>query len=163
MCVSDYLRRELETKVPEARGKPSVVDCGVELDRFPLQPAVDGPPAYLCVGALEGCGQRAAFARRHLPRFVVQLSKPKPPQKMGRPFPDDVNLIEWKLGGVLAFLRDDEWPHPPERGDLPVDMQHLRLEKRRAITSDDGTRVFCHVERSLPLLRDHCSSLTITD
>src|SRR5579862_3339110 len=29
IAVSDYLRRELETKVPEARGKTEVVDSGV--------------------------------------------------------------------------------------------------------------------------------------
>src|SRR5438876_7620018 len=34
VCVSDYLRRELETKVPEARGKIDVVSSGVDLERF---------------------------------------------------------------------------------------------------------------------------------
>jgi glycosyltransferase involved in cell wall biosynthesis len=52
VAVSDYLRRELEAKVPEARGKTEVVDCGVELERFPLLPGVSGPPAFLCVGTL---------------------------------------------------------------------------------------------------------------
>jgi glycosyltransferase involved in cell wall biosynthesis len=52
VAVSDYLRRELELKVPEARGKTEVVDCGVDLERFRPAPAPDGPPAYLCVGGL---------------------------------------------------------------------------------------------------------------
>lgn len=52
IAVSEYLRRELEAKVPAARGKVEVVDCGVDLERFRLQPAPDGPPAYLCVGSL---------------------------------------------------------------------------------------------------------------
>jgi glycosyltransferase involved in cell wall biosynthesis len=54
VCVSDYLRRELETKVPEARGKTEVVSSGVDLERFPLVPraAHDDGPAFLCVGAL---------------------------------------------------------------------------------------------------------------
>ena len=34
IAVSDYLRRELEAKVPEARGKTEVVDSGVDLERF---------------------------------------------------------------------------------------------------------------------------------
>src|SRR5919106_1172255 len=34
VAVSDYLRRELEAKVPEARGKTEVLDSGVDLDRF---------------------------------------------------------------------------------------------------------------------------------
>jgi glycosyltransferase involved in cell wall biosynthesis len=52
VAVSDYLRHELETKVPEARGKVEVVDCGVDLERFRVEPAPDGQTAYLCVGSL---------------------------------------------------------------------------------------------------------------
>ena len=52
VAVSDYLRRELETKVPEARGKVEVVDCGVDLERFQVEPAPEGPTAYVCVGSL---------------------------------------------------------------------------------------------------------------
>src|SRR5829696_4954281 len=52
VAVSDYLRRELETKIPEARGKIEVVDCGVDLDRFRVEPAPEGATAYLCVGSL---------------------------------------------------------------------------------------------------------------
>jgi len=55
VAVSDYLRRELELKVPAARGKTEVIDSGVDLDRFPLLPARadagDGA-AFLCVGGL---------------------------------------------------------------------------------------------------------------
>jgi glycosyltransferase involved in cell wall biosynthesis len=52
IAVSDYLRSELEAKVPEARGKTEVVDSGVDLERFAVQPAPEGPPRYLCVGSL---------------------------------------------------------------------------------------------------------------
>jgi glycosyltransferase involved in cell wall biosynthesis len=52
IAVSDYLSRELEAKVPEARGKTEVVDSGVDLDRFTVQPAPAGPPRYLCIGSL---------------------------------------------------------------------------------------------------------------
>jgi glycosyltransferase involved in cell wall biosynthesis len=52
VAVSDYLRRELEAKVPEARGKVEVVDCGVDLERFRVEPAPDGPTRFLCVGSL---------------------------------------------------------------------------------------------------------------
>jgi len=61
IAVSDFLRRELEAKVPEARGKTEVVSSGVDLERFaPRGPAAarervgwngEGP-AYLCVGSL---------------------------------------------------------------------------------------------------------------
>ena len=52
VCVSDYLRRELEVKVPDARGKTEVVSSGVDLERFAVTPPPDGPPRFLCVGAL---------------------------------------------------------------------------------------------------------------
>ena len=52
VAVSDYLRRELEAKVPEARGKTEVVDSGVDLERFSVQPAPEHAPAFLCVGTL---------------------------------------------------------------------------------------------------------------
>jgi glycosyltransferase involved in cell wall biosynthesis len=52
IAVSDYLRRELETKVPEARGKTEVIDSGVDLERFSVEPAPEGGPHFLCLGAL---------------------------------------------------------------------------------------------------------------
>ena len=46
ISVSDYLRRELETKVPEARGKVEVVSSGVDRERF----AVTDAPAGAQIG-----------------------------------------------------------------------------------------------------------------
>jgi glycosyltransferase involved in cell wall biosynthesis len=54
VAVSDYLRRELEEKLPNAQGKTHVIDSGVDLERFrPLQ-AVDplASPAFICIGSL---------------------------------------------------------------------------------------------------------------
>jgi glycosyltransferase involved in cell wall biosynthesis len=62
IAVSDFLRRELEAKLPEARGKTTVIDSGVDLERFrhrepgPLRTEVgwEGEePFYLCVGTLD--------------------------------------------------------------------------------------------------------------
>lgn len=52
IAVSEYLRRELEAKVPAARGKTQVVDSGVDLERFRPSDAPDGQPAFLCIGSL---------------------------------------------------------------------------------------------------------------
>jgi glycosyltransferase involved in cell wall biosynthesis len=52
VAVSDFLRRELEAKVPDARGKVAVVDCGVDLERFRVEAAPAGTTQFLCVGAL---------------------------------------------------------------------------------------------------------------
>jgi glycosyltransferase involved in cell wall biosynthesis len=53
VCVSDYLRIELETKLPEARGKVEVVSSGVDRERFTISEPPAGPPGFLCVGALD--------------------------------------------------------------------------------------------------------------
>ncbi len=62
IAVSDYLRRELEAKLPELAGRVSVVDCGVDLDRFrgrdPAEARAlvgwDGDgPRFLHVGSLD--------------------------------------------------------------------------------------------------------------
>ncbi len=52
VAVSNWLRRELEAKVRAARGKVEVVDCGVDLLLFPVQPPPAGAPAFVCVGSL---------------------------------------------------------------------------------------------------------------
>jgi glycosyltransferase involved in cell wall biosynthesis len=52
IAVSDYLRRELEAKIPDARGKTEVVDSGVDLARFTVEPAPNGKARYLCIGSL---------------------------------------------------------------------------------------------------------------
>jgi glycosyltransferase involved in cell wall biosynthesis len=52
VAVSDWLRRELESKLRAARGKVEVVDSGVDLRLFPVQPPPQGPTAYVSVGSL---------------------------------------------------------------------------------------------------------------
>jgi glycosyltransferase involved in cell wall biosynthesis len=53
IAVSDYLRGELELKLPEARGKTEVVDSGVDLTRFAVAPRNGSEqPAYIAVGSL---------------------------------------------------------------------------------------------------------------
>jgi glycosyltransferase involved in cell wall biosynthesis len=52
IAVSEYLRRQLESKVPEARGKTEVVDSGVDVERFTVAPAPEGATRYLCVASL---------------------------------------------------------------------------------------------------------------
>jgi glycosyltransferase involved in cell wall biosynthesis len=52
IAVSEYLRRELEAKIPEARAKTEVVDSGVDLERFRIEPAPDGEPSFLFLGSL---------------------------------------------------------------------------------------------------------------
>ena len=54
IAVSEYLRRELEEKLPEARGKTVVIDSGVDLERFrPVEPAdLLESPAFVHVGSL---------------------------------------------------------------------------------------------------------------
>jgi glycosyltransferase involved in cell wall biosynthesis len=62
IAVSDFLRRELEAKVPAARGRVHVIDMGVDLDRFRHRDAEEvrrqvgwegEGPFYICVGTLD--------------------------------------------------------------------------------------------------------------
>ena len=90
VAVSDYLRRELEAKVPEARGKTEVVDCGVDLDRFQVEPRSAGPgPAFLCIGSLTARKNvlrlAGAFERLGEGTLTFVGDGPLRPQLEGRP------------------------------------------------------------------------------
>jgi glycosyltransferase involved in cell wall biosynthesis len=65
VAVSEYLRAELEAKVPEARGKTEVVSSGVDLERFRVLPSPAFQPAFLCVGSLTERKNVVALARAY--------------------------------------------------------------------------------------------------
>ncbi|PYL75328.1 MAG: hypothetical protein DMF26_08500 [Verrucomicrobia bacterium] len=65
------------------------------------------------------------------------MPEPKAPQEVRSPLRQDANRFKWITLRILAFLRDHHRRASFQTGDLPVDMQHLRFEKRRAITSDN--------------------------
>jgi len=89
IAVSDYLRRELETKIPEARGKTEVVDSGVDLQRFEVAPAPDDGPRYLCIASLihrkNVLRLADAFARVGRGTLTFVGDGPLRPQLEGRP------------------------------------------------------------------------------
>ena len=92
IAVSEYLRGELEAKVPEARGKTDVVDCGVDLDLFTGSDPVKRPangPVFLCVGSLiprKNVVRLAdAFASVGTGRLVFVGDGPLRPELEGRP------------------------------------------------------------------------------
>jgi glycosyltransferase involved in cell wall biosynthesis len=94
IAVSDYLRRELEAKIPDARGKTEVVDCGVDLSLFGPRAGSDaGPvqngPVFVCVGSLierKNVVRLAdAFATLDEGRLVFVGDGPLRPELEGRP------------------------------------------------------------------------------
>jgi glycosyltransferase involved in cell wall biosynthesis len=98
VAVSDYLRRELEARIPGARGKVEVVDSGVDLQRFTPGDAVEArarlgwlgdSPAFLCVGALSERKNvvrlARAFGRLGAGRLAFVGAGPLRPQLEGRP------------------------------------------------------------------------------
>jgi glycosyltransferase involved in cell wall biosynthesis len=90
IAVSDWLRRELERVLPEAAGKTQVVDCGVDLARFPVLARTAGPsPAFVCVGSLierKNVVRLAdAFARLGEGRLTFVGDGPLRPRLEGRP------------------------------------------------------------------------------
>ena len=53
IAVSGWLRDRLVASAPAAAGKTDVIDCGVDLERFPPLEREPGPsPAFVCVGSL---------------------------------------------------------------------------------------------------------------
>ena len=76
VCVSDYLRRELVARIPEAGPKTEVISAGVDLERFAPRDAdearaavgwsEDGP-RFLCVGSLD--------ARKNVVRLADALAQ----------------------------------------------------------------------------------------
>src|SRR5947208_5346251 len=85
----------------------------------------------------EEVDQCAQLGVRNLPRHVAQLPEPKAPQEMRRRLGNNVDVLKRVALGLFAFLRNYLGNASFQRGDLPVDMQHLRFEERRAITSDN--------------------------
>ena len=76
IAVSDFLRRELVTRLPELEGRIEVIDSGVDLERFRGRDAAElrarlgwegEPPFYLFVGTLE--------ERKNLVRLVEAFSR----------------------------------------------------------------------------------------
>ena len=92
VAVSDYLRRELESKVPQARGKSHVIDMGVDLERFSTEFVADShleSPAFMCVGSLSERKNVVrladAFARLGEGSLTFVGDGPLRPQLEGRP------------------------------------------------------------------------------
>jgi|ERR1700730_6465789 hypothetical protein len=91
----------------------------------------------LRVVSVQNASDGGQFSAGNLPRLIVNLSEPEAPQKVGRRLFDDIDLIERKPVGIFSLLGNDHRLDAPKRGDLPVDVQHLRLEKCRAVKSND--------------------------
>jgi glycosyltransferase involved in cell wall biosynthesis len=98
IAVSDYLRRELVRKIPAAAAKTSVVDCGVDLERFAPGDAEDARtrlgwdgdgPAFVCVGYLSERKNVVrladAFAAFGQGRLAFVGDGPQRPHLEGRP------------------------------------------------------------------------------
>ena len=114
VCVSDALRRELETHVPAAAGRVEVIDCGVDLERFrgrdpePTRRTLgwsgDGP-RFLFAGALEErknvVALAEAFAQVGRGSLAVVGDGALRPRLEGRP--------GVRLAGRIAPERVPEW------------------------------------------------------
>ena len=90
------------------------------------------------VGGVEDAADFRCFAGGKLPGRVAQLPIPNTAEEVAAGFRHDVDGIEWEALGFFALLRDDDGTHAFERRDLPVDVEHLRFKKGRAIGRDDG-------------------------
>src|SRR5438132_2855187 len=119
IAVSDYLRQELEARVPEARGNTEVIDSGVDLERFRVAPAPDGEPAFLCLGALterKNVVRLAdAFARFGRGTLTFVGDGPLRPSLEGRPGVEVVRSVPHEeIPGWIARSRVVCQPSPIE-------------------------------------------------
>src|SRR5436309_15503731 len=89
------------------------------------------------IDSTQGAKQRAQFSVRNLPRHVAQLPVPKAPEKMCCRLGNKVDAIKRKALSLFALLCNYHRRASFQSRDLPVDMEHFRFQKRRAITSDN--------------------------
>jgi glycosyltransferase involved in cell wall biosynthesis len=114
IAVSDFLRRELEAKIPDARGRVHVIDCGVDVARFRHADSsaarvglgwTGEEPFYLCAGTLDErknvVGLADAFARLGRGSLAFVGDGPLRDRLAGRP-----GLL---LAGRVPHERVPEW------------------------------------------------------
>src|SRR5205814_1602086 len=94
VAVSDYLRRELEAKIPAARHKTHVLDSGVDLERFRGLPAPNGPPRYLCVGSSTPPTTTPSSRPSAPPRAYP--ARTRPPVRRRRPTTSTSRRAAWR-------------------------------------------------------------------
>lgn len=90
----------------------------------------------LCAVFIQRVGQRTQFNRGNLPWNIANLPEPETPEEMRGGLANNVDGLKWKALCFFSFLRDHYRCEPFQGGDLAVDVQHLRFQKRRAITGD---------------------------
>ena len=105
-------RQQMDGDMPEI----NVEQLRLVSDRE-LSAAVAASPVEICHGAFRSCLNQN---RR---------------RKCSRRFADDLHGRKWESRLLLTFLRNHDRAKPFQRRDLPVDVQHLRLEKCRAVDS----------------------------
>ena len=124
VAVSDYLRRELEQRIPSARGKTEVIDSGVDLERFSLLPRRENGaegPAFLCVGGLT--------ERKNVVRLAERVRAPRRRH---------AHVRRRRAAALRARgpTRGDAARQPPSGADPGT----LRLERRR-VPAEPGRAV----------------------
>jgi hypothetical protein len=91
-------------------------------------------------------GEHLIFAAVKDRRLLFDELKPAMAQRVGVRLRDQLDIVEREQLAVLERLGHHESVVLVEGADLPVDMQHLRLQKGRAVT---GYNSFGHGEARL--------------
>ena len=120
----------------------SVAHQRQELD--PNVPEID--MQHGTVHPLNLCGDPARFRAVDHDRAIADLLHPDAAQAVSGRFGQHRQgvRVKGKPRGFLPFLAEHHRPPAPQRGDLPVDVEHLRLEKSGAILDGDGAFVLLH-------------------
>ena len=129
IAVSDYLRRELEAKIAEARGKTEVDRLRRRPRAFPAARAraPGGPPAFLCIGSLT--------ERKNVLRLARAF------ERLGEgtlTFVGDGPLRAAARGRARHVASPARVPHDASRGFLAASRRPLPAVARRAVRPVDA-------------------------
>src|SRR5688500_12761997 len=91
-------------------------------------------------------GEHLVFTAVKDRRLLLHKLEPAMAQRVAVRLRDQLNVVKGKELDVLERLRHDERFILVQRPDLPVNVQHFRLQKGGAVTGYDS---FCHGEGRL--------------
>src|ERR1700678_3941798 len=96
------------------------------------------------IGAAEMGGEDAGFLARDEDGATEDGLAPEAAKRAGPGAAEGEDGVEREALGIFALLREDEGLVGAQCADLPVDVEHLRLEKSGAVLSGDGLACGIH-------------------
>lgn len=90
------------------------------------------------VAPFQDAGEGSVFAAVDDRRFAADVFEPEAAEEIAADWRNGFDVIERVAVGAAAFFGHHEGFPSLQAGDLPVDVEHLRLEEGCAVAGDDG-------------------------